>query len=119
MAWIVCYWCWHLRHWPGLKPIESLQSLRYGAPGEWGKLVGLDRIPEVRTLRGKIKLLTEGDSAQQWSAKLCKHWMQVAPKQANILYIDGHVRIYNGKQTKLPRHYVARLKLCLRATTDY
>ncbi|MBU1564334.1 MAG: hypothetical protein KJ630_01745 [Proteobacteria bacterium] len=35
------------------------------------------------------------------------------------LYIDGHVRVYNGHQTKLPRHYVSRQKLCLRATTDY
>jgi hypothetical protein len=36
-----------------------------------------------------------------------------------VLYIDSHVRVYNGEQTKLPRHYVARQRLCLRATTDY
>jgi predicted nucleic acid-binding Zn-ribbon protein len=29
------------------------------------------------------------------------------------------VRVYHGHQTELPRHYVARQKLCLRATTDY
>ena len=29
------------------------------------------------------------------------------------------MRVYNGDQTKLPRHYVARQRLCLRATTDY
>jgi len=45
--------------------------------------------------------------------------MAAAPEHAGILYIDGHVRVYNGHQTKLPRHYVARQKLCLRATTDY
>jgi len=28
--------------------------LRYCAPGEWGKLLGLDRIPEVKTIREKI-----------------------------------------------------------------
>jgi hypothetical protein len=32
---------------------------------------------------------------------------------------DGHVRVYSGHQTELPRHYVSRQKLCLRATTDY
>jgi hypothetical protein len=32
--------------------------LRYVAPGEWGKLMGLDRIPEVRTLRQKITQLS-------------------------------------------------------------
>ena len=31
--------------------VASLEALRYEPPGEWGKLLGLDRIPEVRTLR--------------------------------------------------------------------
>jgi hypothetical protein len=35
------------------------------------------------------------------------------------LYIDGHARVYHGSLTKLPRHYIARERLCLRATTDY
>ena len=100
-----------------LARIAPLESLRYSAPGEWGKLIGLDRIPEVRTLRSKIKQLTQDDSPQKWSAELCKEWMQSAPEQASILYIDGHVRVYNGQQTKLPRHHVARQKLCLRTTT--
>src|SRR5256886_13231725 len=34
-------------------------------------------------------------------------------------YCDGHVRFDHGDQTALPRHYVARERLCLRATTDY
>jgi hypothetical protein len=99
--------------------LNSIESLRYCAPGEWGKLIGLDRIPEVRTLRNKIKQLTQDNGPQQWSEALCKEWMQSIPEQASILYIDGHVRVYNGHQTKLPRHHVARQKLCLRATTDY
>jgi len=34
-------------------------------------------------------------------------------------YCDGHVRVYHGEKTPLPRHYVARERLCLRATVDY
>jgi len=34
-------------------------------------------------------------------------------------YVDGHVRVYNGAQTALARHYVSRQRLCLRATADY
>ncbi len=98
---------------------KSIESLRYCAPGEWGKLLGLDRIPEVRTLRKKIKILSEGQGAEQWSARLCKNWMESSPEQAGVLYIDGHVRVYNGSLTKLPRHHVARQRLCLRATSDY
>jgi hypothetical protein len=29
------------------------------------------------------------------------------------------VRVYSGDLTPLPRHYVARERLCLRGTTDY
>jgi len=102
-----------------LSRLESIESLRYSAPGEWGKLLGLDRVPEVRTLREKIKRLAQDDRPKQWSAALCERWMAAAPEQAGVLYIDGHVRVYNGSQTRLPRHYVARQRLCLRATTDY
>jgi cell division FtsZ-interacting protein ZapD len=99
--------------------LKSIEKLRYCAPGEWGKLLGLDRIPEARTLRNKVQLLTEDNQAKGWSAEMCSYWMVLAPEQAGVLYIDGHVRVYNGDQTQLPRHHVARQKLCLRATTDY
>jgi len=102
-----------------LARLPSLEQLRYCAPGEWGKLLGLDRIPEVRTVRKKIALLSDQQQANAWSAELCAQWMGEDPEQAAVLYIDGHVRVYHGHQTALPRHYVARQKLCLRATTDY
>ena len=102
-----------------LARLPSLEQLRYCAPGEWGKLLGLDRIPEVRTLRKKLALLADQQQANTWSADLCAHWMGENPDPAAVLYVDGHVRVYHGHQTRLPRHYVARQKLCLRATTDY
>ena len=102
-----------------LARLQSVEALRYCAPGEWGKLLGLDRIPEVRTLRKKIALLSAQGQAARWSAELCAHWMGADPQQAALLYVDAHVRVYHGSQTQLPRHYVARQKLCLRATTDY
>jgi prepilin-type processing-associated H-X9-DG protein len=102
-----------------LARLPSLEQLRYRAPGEWGKLLGLDRIPEVRTVRKKLALLSDRQQVSAWSAELCAHWMGEDPEQASVLYVDGHVRVYHGQQTQLPRHYVARQKLCLRATTDY
>ena len=102
-----------------LARLDSIEALRYCAPGEWGKLLGLDRVPEVRTLRAKIAVLAADDAQQHWSAALCARWMAAAPEQAGVLYVDGHVRVYNGSQTRLPRHCVARQRLCLRATTDY
>jgi hypothetical protein len=100
--------------------IRSLEQLRYQAPGEWGKLLGLDRIPEVRTLREKLKLLCHDlGRALRWNAALAKEWIVQQNATELFFYCDGHVRVYHGEQTALPRHYVARQRLCLRATTDY
>lgn len=41
------------------------------------------------------------------------------PPLAGYLYVDGHVRVYYGKKTKLPRRYVSRERLCLGGMTDY
>ncbi len=102
-----------------LARVKTIESLRYCSPGEWGKLLGLDRIPEARTLREKVRLLTQGDQGSQWGGELSRDWTEMFPEASGVLYIDGHVRVYNGSQTELPRHHVARQKLCLRATTDY
>jgi hypothetical protein len=103
-----------------LARIRSLEQLRYQAPGEWGKLLGLDRIPEVRTLRAKLKLLGKDlGQAMRWNAALAQEWIARQNAAELYFYCDGHVRVYHGDQTALPRHYVARERLCLRATTDY
>lgn len=99
--------------------IKTVEKLRGHAPGEFGKLLGLDRIPEVRCLRNKMDDLSAGQSAERWAAHLSKQWMSSNPEAVGTLYIDGHVRVYNGRLTKLPRRYVSRQRLCLRATTDY
>ena len=102
-----------------LARLQSIESLRYSAPGEWGKLLGLDRIPEVRTLRTKVKLLSAEGQGAKWAAELSQLWMNQDTEQSGWAYVDGHTRVYHGNQTKLPRHYVARQKLCLRATVDF
>ena len=103
-----------------LARIKSIEQLRYVAPGEWGHLLGLDRIPEVRTLREKLDLLcSKAGRAIQWNTLLAMEWIRAEPQNELVFYIDGHVRVYTGDLTELPRHYVARERLCLRATTDY
>ena len=104
-----------------LARLRSVEALRYEPPGEWGKLVGLDRIPEVRTLRAKLGLLcAEPAPTAAWSGALAQDWMAAAePASAGVFYADGHVRVYHGALTQLPRRYVTRERLCLRGTTDY
>jgi hypothetical protein len=104
----------------------SLEQTRYEAPGEWGKLLGLDRLPEVRTLRDKVGILCGQEGrATQWQSRLAKEWMEAVgggeldKEGVGLFYVDGHVRVYHGSLGPLPRLYVARQKLLLRGTTDY
>ena len=102
-----------------LSRIKNSEGLRHFSPGELGKVVGLDRAPEVRALRAKVEYLaTRGDVAG-WCADLSREWLEREPELAGYLYVDGHVRVYHGSMTKLPKRYVARERLCLRGTMDY
>jgi prepilin-type processing-associated H-X9-DG protein len=95
-----------------LARLKSMKALRYYAPGEWGKVVlGIDRAPEVRTLRLKLKHLANQEQAFAWSAELCKEWVAQAPQEATVLYVDGHVRVYYDNSKRLPKHYITRLTM--------
>jgi hypothetical protein len=99
--------------------IKVVEQLQYQPPGELGKLLGLDRVPEVRCLRRKLAALSIDDGPERWAGLLSRDWLEAAPELAGVLYVDGHVRLYHGDQTPLPKRYVSRQRLCLRGTTDY
>lgn len=102
--------------------IRTVEQLQYASPGELGKLMGLDRVPEVRCLRNKLTQLSGGQdhqAAEIWAGLLSQDWLRQEPELAGALYVDGHVRLYHGQKTLLPRRYVSRQRLCLRGTTDY
>ena len=99
--------------------IKTVEQLQYQPPGELGKLLGLDRVPEVRCLRQKLAALSIDDGPAKWAGLLSRDWLKAAPELAGALYVDGHVRLYHGDQTALPKRYVSRQRLCLRGTTDY
>lgn len=99
--------------------IKTVEQLRGEAPGEFGKLLGLDRIPEVRCLREKLSELGKDGAADRWAAHLSEQWMQAEPEATGTLYVDGHVRVYHGSKSAPPRRYVSRQRLCLRGISDY
>jgi hypothetical protein len=99
--------------------IRRPEGLRHIPPGEFGKVIGLDRVPEVRTLREKIALMAATGDPEAWMKELSKTWMDGDPDAAGYLYVDGHVRVYHGELATLPRRFVSRQRLCLRGTTDY
>ena len=99
--------------------IRRPEGLRHLPPGELGKVAGLDRAPEVRTLRKKITLMAATGDPKAWMMELCGNWMREDPCEAGYIYMDGHVRVYHGQLANTPRRYVSRERLCLRGTTDY
>lgn len=100
--------------------IKNPEQLKQCKPGEIGRIIGLDRIPEVKCLRNKLAMLTAQHQATHLNNILVDYWYSGDSSQdADFLYIDGHVRIYYGDKANLPVKYISRQKLCLSATTEY
>lgn len=103
-----------------LARIKNPEQLKQCKPGELGRIIGLDRVPEVKCLREKIQLITGQKQAARLNNLLVDHWYSGHEKEdADFLYIDGHVRIYFGNKANLPVKFISRQKLCLSATTEY
>jgi hypothetical protein len=98
--------------------LRSPEQLQGHPPGELGVLLGLDRAPEVKTLRRKLWELSARQQAAQFSRQLAQRWVSENADAVGLLYVDGHVRPYHGTTHKLPKAWVARRRLCMPATTD-
>jgi len=99
--------------------IKTPEQLKGCNPGELGIVLGLDRAPEVKTLRRKLKEMGLRNKAGEFISFLSKRWADQDKDLIGFAYIDGHVRPYNGRKHKLPKTHVARRRLCMPATTDF
>ena len=103
-----------------LARLRTPESLRYHAPGEWGSILGLDRCPEAKTLRRKIRQIAQSEELMRgWQSALAHEWMDADSELCATLAVDGHVKVYAGRKGNLPKHFVARQKLCLPASASY
>jgi len=98
--------------------IRTPEQLQGHPPGELGVLLGLDRAPEVKTLRRKLWELAARRQATQFSQRLAARWVRENADAVGLLYVDGHVRPYQGAAHTLPEAWSARRRLCVPATTD-
>ena len=88
-------------------------------PGSSGRVLGLDRAPEMKTARRKLAELAGRGQALEFSRAFAERWATEAPDALGYLYIDGHVRPYHGRTLTLPKTHVPRRRLCMPATTEY
>ena len=98
--------------------IPRPETLKEYPPGELGRIVGLDRMPEVKTLRRKLARLASLKGSHQLGRDIARQRIAERGKVLGFLYIDGHVRAYHGKHT-IAKAYVTRMHLAAPATTDY
>jgi hypothetical protein len=98
--------------------IKRPEGLKEHSPQALGRVLGLDRAPEVKTLRRKLSQLAGAGHAAQLGRALAQERVVQRGHAVGFLYVDGHVRVYHG-QHRLPKTHVARMRLSMPATSDY
>jgi len=86
-------------------------------PGALGRVLGLDRAPEVKTIRRKLGELAAAGKAADLMMALARRHAAARPDALGFLYADGHARVYYGTRTVQKTH-VARLKFPAPATME-
>jgi transposase len=99
--------------------IKRPEHLKEKDPAAFGRLLGLDRAPEVKTLRRRLSRLAAQHCAEQLGAELARVRVDQRGHLMGFLYVDGHVRAYHGERAISSNAYVARRHLAMPATTDY
>jgi hypothetical protein len=101
-----------------LMRIKRPEAVKEHSPIDLGRLLGLDRAPEVKTLRRKLTRLASMRCAERFGRELAQRRVAARGRAMGFLYLDGHVRVYHGKHT-LPKAHVTQMRISLPATTDY
>jgi len=86
-------------------------------PVDIGRLLGLDRAPEVKTLRRRFERLAVAGRADELMVALARRHVGAHPEASGVFYVDGHVRAYHGG-AELPKAHVTRMRLSMPAAVD-
>jgi len=86
-------------------------------PAALGRVLGLDRAPEVKTIRRKLAELAAAGKAADLIMALARRHAAARPDTLGFLHVDGHARVYHGTRTVQKTH-VARLKFPAPATME-
>ena len=91
------------------------------SPTDLGRVLGMDRAPEVKTIRRKLGQLARQGKAAELLGSMATHHLNEqdsAQEQAGlVLYVDGHVRAYQGTK-KIGKTHSPRLRFPAPATVE-
>jgi hypothetical protein len=96
--------------------IKRPERLRTQRPADLGRVLGLDRAPEVKTLRRKLGQFGDAKVGVRLMRELARRHLR-SKNRVGFFYVDGHVREYHGT-AKLGKAYVTRRRLAAPAATD-
>lgn len=97
--------------------IKRVENLKEYAPWELGRLLGLDRAPEVKTVRRKLSRLAGTNRAKSLMDEVARLRIAEDEQRVAFLYLDGHVREYHGKHP-LSKAKKSQRQVARRAATD-
>lgn len=101
-----------------LARINRPEHLKEHSPRELGAVLGLDRAPEMKTLRRKIRRLSGLGKALEFMQLLAQRHLTRNGGTKLWLLVDGHVSVYSGKR-KLKKQHVTRLRISQPGILDY
>ncbi|HCC86620.1 MAG TPA: hypothetical protein DEQ06_08595 [Porphyromonadaceae bacterium] len=102
-----------------LARIKNPEQLKHISSNEFGKLLGIDRVPEVKRLRMRLSDISAQEKAEEWMQHLFQFWLENDQNEGFFFYIDGHVSVYHGKNAQLGKKHVSRQRLCLPGTSQF
>jgi hypothetical protein len=97
--------------------IKRPENVKEYSPEQLGRLLGLDRMAEVKTLRRKLTQLAERGQGHALMNELARLRVAQNAERVAFLYLDGHVREYSGKEP-LAKTKKAQRSVATCAATD-
>jgi prepilin-type processing-associated H-X9-DG protein len=92
--------------------IKRAEHFKEYNPCELGHIIGLDRMPETKTVRRKVTEMALRKRAREAMHGMAQRRIDEDPDRVGFLYVDGHVREYHGRhplaKTKKSQHQVAK-----------
>lgn len=86
-------------------------------PVALGRLLGLDRAPEVGTWRRRIGELAGLGRSEDLVKVMAAAHLAANDDLPGVFHLDGHVRAYHGR-SRLPKAHLARARLAMPGVTD-
>lgn len=98
--------------------VKNPERINQSNPLFIGRLLGLDRVPAVKTLRRKLKALAARKKAAELMNLRAKDLMAGSSHPEAVLYVDGHVQCYYGS-SNIGKVFSTSKQRVVKGGTDY